>query len=60
MHVAVKRSFLSIFYCDLKIKVILEDSQMCALCPPCISFSCDVSVGFLAVVNTTPGIIAPK
>ncbi len=67
MHVVVKCSFLLIFNFKLKIKAkfppehyVLGDSQLCAGCLPCISFSCGISVSFQAVVNTTPGIIAPK
>ncbi len=60
MHVAVSCSFFLFFYCKLDIKVKLEDSQLCADCLPCISFSFDILVGFQAVVNTTPGILAPN
>ncbi len=48
MHVAVKCSFLLIIYCKLKIKIKLENNQLCADCLPCISFLCDISVGLQA------------
>ncbi len=61
MHVATKCIFFLINYCKLKIKAKFpQDNQLCADNLPCISFLCDIAVGFLAVVNKTPGIIAPK
>ncbi len=34
--------------------------QLCADGLPCVILVCDISVGFQAVVNTTPGIITPN
>ncbi len=51
MNAAVKCSFLLISNCKLKMKVKLEDNQLCADCLPCIRFSFDISVGFQAVVT---------